>query len=322
MIEKSKPSPGRQQWIVDPRSPMGFRLEDLPDSRTRPVAFFDGNKFERQFGTRRRPRRYEQPKRRHEIAFGEDGVVIDDGQIIILAGSDEWVIRDEGFHHEPFELGDVHNAYQWSMVLGDLHPCRPLGAVGAAEEGFGGLRRNTIELFARPRAIFKALLATYKSGKIKPVLAWDEEEPDDKTLLRFRREGVLTVISELGADGEVIRMLLAERERAAHLQYAAASDGARTNAAGVAALPLSTPRPRAPDSAVQAWYERHVKSHVVSGTPTSEEDDWAAAKEEFRDRVRQEQIRKLRRILVPAAWRKQGRRPNGIRPEVFRARMP
>jgi hypothetical protein len=90
------------------------------------------------------------------------------------------------------------------------------------------------------------------------------------------------------------------------------NDGlASTTAAGVAdqkADPAAAPRPRALDSTVRDWYEGYVKGHVDNGTTTSEEDDWAAAKEKFGDRARQNQIRKLRPI-VPAAWRKQGRRP-------------
>jgi len=130
-----------------------------------------------------------------------------DGRIVIQSPP------GESYCVLPFIIGDMHNLYEWSMVLGDLHPVSPLGAVGTAEEGFGNLRMRTIELFNRPRVIFKALVAAYKSGKHKPVLAWYEEEADDKTLLRFRRQDVLKVISELGADGVVIRMLLGEREQ-------------------------------------------------------------------------------------------------------------
>ena len=138
------------------------------------------------------------------------------GEILVNGGDGEIVLQGtpgEVLCVVPFTIGGVHNLYEWSMVLGDLHPVRTLGAVGSAEEGFGDLRRNTIEIFSRSRAIFKALLAARKRGDIKPVLAWDEEEPDDKTLLRFRREDVLKVISELGADGIVIRMLMAVREQ-------------------------------------------------------------------------------------------------------------
>ena len=69
-------------------------------------------------------------------------------------------------------------------------------------------------------------------------------------------------------------------------------------------------RPQVPDCVVRKWYEDRVQKHIDNGTRTSEDDDWPAAKEEFgADKVRQSQIRDLRRELAPAAWRRQGRRP-------------
>jgi hypothetical protein len=139
-----------------------------------------------------------------------------DGQIFIQA------LPGEGVCVVPFVIDDVHNLYEWSMVLGDLHPSRPLGAVGTAQEGREDLRKEAIELFSRPQAIFNAIVATYKSGKIKPFLAWDEKPPDDLTLLRFRREDILGVMSDLGADGIIIGMLAAEREKQIDSQTAGA----------------------------------------------------------------------------------------------------
>jgi hypothetical protein len=139
-----------------------------------------------------------------------------DGQIFIKAPP------GEGVCVVPFVIGDVHNLYEWSMVLGDLHPSRPLGAVSAAQEGREDLRKETIKLFSRPHAIFNAIVAASKSGKIKPVRAWDEKPQDDLTLLRFRRDDILGVMSELGADGIVIGMLAAECEKQIDSQTAGA----------------------------------------------------------------------------------------------------
>jgi hypothetical protein len=131
-----------------------------------------------------------------------------DGQIIIQAPPGEKVCV------VPFTIGDVHNAHEWAMVLGDLHPSRPLGAVGTAEEGWEDLRKETITLFSRPHAIFNAIVAAYKSGRIKHVKSdWWEEDPADLTLLRFRRDDILKVIAALGADGAVICMLMAGRDQ-------------------------------------------------------------------------------------------------------------
>lgn len=160
--------------------------------------------------------RHEPLPRRREPTSGDDRAVNEDGRILILPGRDEWLIRDEGESPVPFCIGAVHNAYEWALALGDLHPGRPLGVVGTAEEGFGGLRRNTVDLFDRPRAIFGAIMAAHETGRLKPVLAWHEEPPDDATLLRFHRDDILNVMRELGADGQVSgMMMMAERERQA-----------------------------------------------------------------------------------------------------------
>lgn len=148
------------------------------------------------------PGEIRKPGRKDEIAINSV-----DGQIFIQAPP------GEGVCVVPFVIDDVHNLYEWSMVLGDLHPSRPLGAVGTAQEGREDLRKEAIKLFSRPQAIFNAIVAAYKSGKIKPVLAWDEKPPDDLTLLRFRREDILGVMSDLGADGIIIGMLAAECEK-------------------------------------------------------------------------------------------------------------
>jgi hypothetical protein len=70
----------------------------------------------------------------------------------------------------------------------------------------------------------------------------------------------------------------------------------------------NTARPRAADADVRNWYECYVQQQKDSGTATSGEADWAAAKVKFGDKVRQTQIRNLRPELTPPSWRKQGRR--------------
>jgi hypothetical protein len=138
------------------------------------------------------------------------------GQVVIYPGLDHWHAPTG-----PFVIGDVHTLFEWAMLLGDLHPGRPLGAVGTSEEGWEHLRTETIDLFDRPRAIFKALAG---SGKVKHVRAvWYEEPPIDQTVWRARRTDVLDVVSALGADGEVIRMLLADREQQTHSETAGAA---------------------------------------------------------------------------------------------------
>jgi hypothetical protein len=227
MVKNAKPASEQQQWVLDPCSPTGFRQIDVPDPPMRSPVFFDVFDFDRQTGppdaappamacqTASAGSRLDlarfceliwggQLDYDPSVQWGEEAVVDIDGQLVIR-------VEDAGRllpNAEPFTIGCVHNLYEWSMLLGDLHPGRPLGRVGTAEEGWGDLRRNTIGFFNKPRAIFTALMAAYKSGKIKPILAWHEEEPPDKTLLRFRREDVLNVISALGADGVIINMLL------------------------------------------------------------------------------------------------------------------
>lgn len=198
------------------RPKRGQRRIDLPEVRPieaiRPIEAVDADFFD---PLNKSIVRHEPLPRRREPTSGDDRAVNEDGRILILPGRDEWLIRDDGAPREPFVLDDVHNAYEWSMAFGDLHPARPLGMVGAAEEGFGDLRRNTVDLFDRPRAIFGTIMAAHETGRLKPVLAWHEEPPADTTLLRFRRDDILNVMRELGADGQVIGMMMAGRERQA-----------------------------------------------------------------------------------------------------------
>jgi hypothetical protein len=219
MTKRSKAAePERQQWVIDPHHPTGFRLVDLPAPSPQPAAFFDGEIFERKDRQDRLRRRLadKQPERSqwHESIFvGNDRVIRKDGKIVILVG------RVEGRRNvQPFELGDVHTAYEWAVVLVDHHPHHPLwyakGGVGVDDKRRRDLRMAAIEFLGGSEMIFEALVAAYECGRIKHVLAvWHEKPPTDTTLLRFRRDDVLKVISELGAAGVVIGMLMAEWER-------------------------------------------------------------------------------------------------------------
>jgi hypothetical protein len=136
-----------------------------------------------------------------------------DGQIVIQAGHDEWVGRDA----EPFVIGDKHNLYEWAMVLAERHPRSAFWyagpGTGVDDETRKDIRIKAIGLWEQSQAIFEAIVAAHESGKIKPVpVAWYKKQPTDLTLLSFRRDDVLKVISELGADGVVISMLMAQRE--------------------------------------------------------------------------------------------------------------
>ena len=72
-----------------------------------------------------------------------------------------------------------------------------------------------------------------------------------------------------------------------------------------------TPRPRALDTEVRGWYEgTYIPECQAADKRPSEEEDWAAAKLKFGDKVRRDQIRNIRRDLAPEDWRKQGRRPS------------
>jgi len=70
------------------------------------------------------------------------------------------------------------------------------------------------------------------------------------------------------------------------------------------------PRPRVSDDKVRQWYIKRVKQCGVADEKPSEEKDQAAARDEFGDKVRRNQVRDLRHELAPEEWRRQGRRRN------------
>jgi hypothetical protein len=69
------------------------------------------------------------------------------------------------------------------------------------------------------------------------------------------------------------------------------------------------PRTKVPDPEVEAWYIGYCTTAIAQGLRPSEAKDLIAAKAEFGERFRREQIRALRRQHAPEEWRKQGRRP-------------
>jgi len=147
---------------------------------------------------------------------GDDVVLNIDGRVVVQAGHVEG--RPDA---EPFVVCDTHTAYEWAVLLDDRHPYHPWwytkGGVGVADKRCEGLRTAAIEFTERAEAIFEALVAAHESGRIEHVRAvWYERPPTQMTLCRFRRDDVLKVLSDLGAeDGIVLQMLLAERERQA-----------------------------------------------------------------------------------------------------------
>jgi hypothetical protein len=163
------------------------------------------------------------PSVKRFIHVDADWVYTSDGHIAIQPVHDWQVL----WNRPPFVIGGVHDGYEWPMALADRHPYHPsllterrvTSRVGVDDEGLDkelrDRRMQAIESSPKSKAIFKALEAAYKGGKIKPVpAAWDEELPDDLLHLHFRRDDIPRVVSDLGADGEVIAMLLAERKKA------------------------------------------------------------------------------------------------------------
>jgi hypothetical protein len=273
--------PARQQWVLDPTRPTGFRLVDLRDPPMWPTAWstVDVDQLDKPIHTSARPR-----KTRVEPEPGPGliaGIVLYiNGQIVIR------VPRDERFsgYVLPFVVGDEHNAYEWAMALDDQHPYHPMwcggDGTGVDDEGRKDLRITAIKFTKRPREIFKAIKTAYKKKKkIKPVIARDEEPRTDLTLLSFRRNDILRIARDLGADGEVIRMLMVER------------DQPERNEELIDRAELLT-RNKWPD---------------LTKLPARDEL-LRVLRNEFGRAVNQDLIRKLRRRIVPAEIKKGGGR--------------
>jgi hypothetical protein len=56
------------------------------------------------------------------------------------------------------------------------------------------------------------------------------------------------------------------------------------------------------------WYRRRIETLTACGRSSSGEEDWAAAKEQFPDRVTRARVRSIRDQCAPLEWHKQGRR--------------
>jgi hypothetical protein len=148
----------------------------------------------------------------------------------------------------------------------------------------------------------------FNNGELKRILAVEFAEPRRPagwTDLRFEWTALRRLFPPLLQD-----CFLSHAESAQPPPTSPAVNPASANR-GAHPKPAaeSAPRPGAPDSKVRDWYKGYVTGHAEKGTTTSENDDWIAAREKFGDKVRQLQIREIRRELAPPVWRKQGRRP-------------
>jgi hypothetical protein len=306
--------PARQQWVLDPTRPTGFRLVDLRDPPMWPTAWstVDVDQLDKPIHTSARPR-----KTRVEPEPGPGliaGIVLYiNGQIVIR------VPRDERFsgYVLPFVVGDEHNAYEWAMALDDQHPYHPMwcggDGTGVDDEGRKDLRITAIKFTKRPREIFKAIKTAYKKKKkIKPVIARDEEPRTDLTLLSFRRNDILRIARDLGADGEVIRMLMAERDQPERNEEIDESDSqAETDGDALT--------PEREDKVAPANGE--TSEELIDRAELLTRNKWPdltklpardellrVLRNEFGRAVNQDLIRKLRRRIVPAEIKKGGGR--------------
>jgi hypothetical protein len=58
---------------------------------------------------------------------------------------------------------------------------------------------------------------------------------------------------------------------------------------------------------LRAWYEKRIEKLSRAGRTSSGEEDWAAAREQFPNRVTRARVRSIRDECTPVEWRKQGR---------------
>lgn len=67
---------------------------------------------------------------------------------------------------------------------------------------------------------------------------------------------------------------------------------------------------RAPlsDHDLRCWYQKRIETLTACGRSSSGEEDWAAAKGQFSDRVTRARVRSIRDQWAPLKWHKQGRR--------------
>lgn len=62
------------------------------------------------------------------------------------------------------------------------------------------------------------------------------------------------------------------------------------------------------DRQLRTWYEQRVRELTTRGEPSSGEQDYVAAKQEFGVRVTRARVRRLREELASEQWKQQGRR--------------
>jgi hypothetical protein len=146
-------------------------------------------------------------------------------------------------------------------------------------------------------AVASELSAAIASGAITPIHT--ERNPQGRPIplvCTIRLADLLAIARRRGDAGEIVSSLATWYEPAESEPRTGATDG-------------SLPRGTVNDDRVCAWYKARIKECTDRGARTGEADDWQAAKKKFGDKVRRDQVRKLRHKLVPAEWRKQGRRP-------------
>ena len=235
-----------------------------------------------------------------------------------------------GRHFDDFVVGDKHSVFAWCKILLDQNPSATwpvflsatanarehrLTMLGARGSNLPAVRPHPTEAdvaidetedeaneairivltvwddktpYRTQNALYQQLAENIRAGKIEYEPAYLDDCPGtlDETLCVVDKDVVLDIAERCGGCGRTITDLLSARVEQKPPE--------KCNRA----------RPRVPNDVLRRWYEEWI----AKGTRTSEEADWTAAKAEFGEKVRQDQIRQLRRVLAPKAWRKQGRR--------------
>jgi hypothetical protein len=162
-----------------------------------------------------------------------------------------------------------------------------------------GLR--ALALYSETPSPVETLLQALQDGRLKALGRQGKEIPVDFWLCKTARD----VRDEVFRRRDVFAVWPPDPTAGLSLPDAG---GVRKGAGASSRGPNNRARPLAAPADVRRWYELHVQGHKDSGTATSGENDWAAAKLNFGDRVRQIDIRALRRELTPPDWREPGRR--------------
>jgi len=144
--------PARQQLVIDPRSPPGWRLVDLPGLIS-PPGWWSPGVHSPAWSLTLVPAE-ENPDR---VLFDHDT-----GRIWIVAGRDEFNRRRRP---KPFVFGlqNQLRAYELAMALDDRHPYWKAGD-GAKDEDLDNTRRGAISLSPRCQKFFDTIIAPSPGG--------------------------------------------------------------------------------------------------------------------------------------------------------------